>query len=137
MSAHPGACHCGAIGVLFETDAAPERLQVRSCQCGFCRRHGARTVSDPEGRLTLSFDPSAVHLYRFGTGSADFLVCRECGAYVASVMDDVAVVNTVGADLTAFAGRTPDPVRYDGETLEAKRARRKAKWTPVTLEGAA
>jgi len=137
MTGFPGACHCGAVGVFFETDADPDSLQVRACQCGFCRRHGAKTVSDPKGRLTLSFEPEAVHLYRFGTRTSDFLVCRECGTYVASIMEDVAVVNAVGADIEVFAGRTPDPVDYENETIEAKRARRRAKWTPVVIEGGA
>ena len=44
MSGYPGACHCGAVGVFFETDAGADALQVRACQCGFCRRHGAKTV---------------------------------------------------------------------------------------------
>ena len=137
MSGYPGACHCGAIGVFFETDADPSLLQVRACQCSFCRRHGAKTVSDPDGRLTLSFDAESVHLYRFGTRSADFLICRECGDYVAAVMDDVAVLNVVAADLIPFAGRQSEPVTYDAETPDEKRARRRARWTPLVLEGAA
>jgi hypothetical protein len=136
MSGYPGACHCGAVGVFFETEADPTLIQVRACQCGFCRRHGAKTVSDPEGRLTLSFEPDTVHLYRFGTRSADFLVCRECGDYVAAIMDDVGVVNVVAADIAVLAGREAEPVSYEAETVEAKRARRRARWTPLVLEGA-
>jgi len=137
MSGYPGACHCGAVGVFFETDAGADALQVRACQCGFCRRHGAKTVSDPAGRLTLSFEPEAVHLYRFGARTADFLICRECGDYVAAIMDDVGVVNVVAADIEDFASRPADPVDYENETPEARRARRRARWTPLVLEGAA
>jgi len=40
----------GANRIAFESDRP---LAPRSCQCGFCRRHGARTVSDPDGVVTL------------------------------------------------------------------------------------
>ena len=41
--------HAGALA-----HSLREALQVRACQCSFCRRHGAKTVSDPNGRLTLT-----------------------------------------------------------------------------------
>ncbi len=133
MTTLTGACHCGAITARFETDD-PVALPVRACQCGFCRRHGARTVSDPAGRLRLAFAEPAARRYRFGTESADFLICAGCGDYMAAVMDGVAVLNVVAADMPEFAGRAPQPMVYDTETLEEKRARRLARWTPVTLE---
>ena len=85
MTRLEGGCHCGAITAVFETALAVETIDVRADQCGFCRRHGAKTVSDPAGRLTLRFAEAAVRRYRFGARSADFLVCSDCGAYVASV----------------------------------------------------
>ena len=33
-------------------------------------------------------EASGVHAYRFGQRSADFLICRNCGAYVAAVMSE-------------------------------------------------
>ena len=51
-----GTCHCGAIrGTLAASKPAAE-LQVRACQCGFCTRHGAMTVSDPAGRATFEIE---------------------------------------------------------------------------------
>lgn len=133
MTRLAGACHCGAFTAAFET-TDPAALQVRACQCGFCRRHGARTVSDPAGRLTLAFAEGATRRYRFGRRSADFLICQGCGDYMASVMEGVAVLNVVAADIGVFADRAPEPMVYDSETPEEKRARRLARWTPVTLE---
>ena len=68
---HWGACHCGAIRVEFET-AAP--LAPRACQCSFCRKHGARTVSDPEGTAELRLAPETLR-YRFASRAADYLLC--------------------------------------------------------------
>jgi hypothetical protein len=55
-----GTCHCGAIrGTLAATKPAAE-LQVRACQCGFCTRHGAMTVSDPAGKATFEIERAAL-----------------------------------------------------------------------------
>ena len=71
-----GTCHCGAIrGMLHATKPAAE-LQVRSCQCGFCTRHGAMTVSDPAGSATFEIDRAALATYQFGTRTGTSLICR-------------------------------------------------------------
>ena len=82
MSVYEGACHCGAVTAAFETAIEPAAMDVRADQCGFCRRHGAKTVSDPAGRLALRFAEGAVERYRFGTGAAEFLICKCCGGYI-------------------------------------------------------
>ena len=134
---HAGACHCGAVSARFETAIAPAEMDVRADQCGFCRRHGAKTVSDPAGRLALAFREPAVQRYRFGTRSSDFIVCRGCGAYMAAMIDGFGVLNVVGADIRAFADRPARPVDYDDETAAMRLARRRERWTPLTLEIAA
>ena len=134
MTRFEGACHCGAITAVFETALAADQIEVRADQCGFCRRHGAKPVSDPAGRLTLRFADAAVWRYRFGARTADFLVCRDCGAYVASVMENWGVLNVVGADIAVLAGREARPVDYDGETPDERRIRRRQRWTPTIVE---
>jgi hypothetical protein len=131
-----GGCHCGAITAVFETALAPAEIDVRADQCGFCRRHGAKTVGDPAGRLTLRFAEAAVRRYRFGGRTADFLVCRDCGTYVAAVMEDIGVLNVVGADIAVLASREARPVDYESESADERRARRRQRWTPTTLEAA-
>ncbi|HWA60427.1 MAG TPA: aldehyde-activating protein [Caulobacteraceae bacterium] len=133
MTLLTGTCHCGALRAQFET-ADPEALQVRACQCGFCRRHGARTVSDPAGHLRFSFSEAATSRYRFGTGSGDFLICRGCGAYMGVVMDSVGVLNVAAADIGSLASKPAEPMVYDDEAADAKRLRRLERWTPVTVE---
>ena len=137
MSVYEGGCHCGAVRARFETGVAPEVLDVRADQCGFCRRHGAKTVSDPAGRLVLRFGEDAVLRYRFGTRTGDFLVCRSCGTYVAAVIDGFGVLNVVGADIATLARRSARPVDYEDETPSDRLARRRARWTPLQLEPAA
>ena len=131
-AAHSGGCHCAAIRFEFRS-AAP--LAPRACQCGFCRKHGARTVSDPAGGALLALGAAAMR-YRFGTGTTDFVVCRRCGVYVAAVAEiDEAVYATL--NLNAFVDPRRDlaavPVSYEGEDAAAKAARRRRSWTPARL----
>jgi hypothetical protein len=132
---HPGACHCGDIRVAFET-ALPDTAPLRACQCSFCRRHGARTTSDPAGRLTIT-SVRALAFYRFASRTADVVICPRCGVYLASSIGGptgrVATLNVVGAQLAAFEGRAATPISYDGESGEDKRARRLALWTPTEI----
>lgn len=129
---HGGACHCGAIRIEFDTEA---RLAPRACQCSFCRRHGARTVSDPEGSAVLRLGPETLH-YRFGTGTTDFVICGRCGIYVGAVTEiDGAAYATL--NLNAFDDPRLDlasePASYEGEEATAKAERRRRNWTPARL----
>jgi len=133
-----GTCHCGAIrGTLHATKPAAE-LQVRACQCGFCTRHGAMTVSDPAGRATFEIERAALATYQFGTRTGTSLICRKCGMYVGVTLEEDgkvwSVLNVRGLAIAEFAGRSPEPVVYDGEKPEERIARRKAKWTPTEIE---
>ena len=101
-----GECHCGKVKVVFETDREPSALGVRTCQCGFCKRHGAHSVSDPQGEILVAADPGDLVRYRFGLRTADFLVCKHCGVYCATVTGDGeekrASINTAGLAIAAF-----------------------------------
>ncbi len=116
----------------------PAENPIRSCACAFCRAHGTRTVSDPDGLVEISAtDWELVEPYRFGSRTADYLVCRRCGVYVGAVCDTPvglrAVINTNAlTDRTAFsrAALAPD---YDGEATEDRLARRARNWTPAVL----
>lgn len=127
---HEGGCRCGAIRTAFESEKA---LAPRACQCGFCRRHGARSVSDPDGeaRLELAVEPVR---YRFASASADYLLCPRCGIYVgaATMLDGLALITL---NLNTFDDPHPElagtPVSYDGESGDTKAERRRARWTPL------
>ena len=136
MTVYRGRCHCGAIGFELRTARIPNQWAVRACQCSFCRTHGARTTSDAEAFVRFLIpDESRLNRYRFASKSADFYVCRDCGAYVASVIDSprgrFATLN-VNVISPAVDVPTATPVTYDAETAAQKLARREQKWTPVT-----
>ncbi len=129
---YSGQCHCGAIRFAFESEAP---LAPRACQCGFCRRHGARTVSDPAGSALLTLGPETIR-YRFGSATTDFLICGRCGVYVGAAAEiDGAHYATL--NLNAFDDSRLDlaatPVSYDGEDADAKAVRRRARWTLLSL----
>jgi hypothetical protein len=138
-----GECHCGRVEVSFETALSPGELEVRACQCSFCRRHGAKTVTDSAGRLVISAEDGALVRYRFGLRTADFLLCRNCGVYIAAVISDCteerATLNVAGMMIEGLWDRAADPIRLDHEDAEARRKRRHRNWTPtkVVVETAA
>ena len=130
-----GCCHCGRIGFRFESALTPQALPLRRCSCSFCRSHGARTTSDPAGSVRFEIvDPTALRRYRFGLRSADFLLCAECGVYLAAMIEvngrAYATLNANCFEGEALMQDAPIVV-YEGETLEQRMARRVAKWTPV------
>jgi hypothetical protein len=132
-----GTCHCGGIrGTLAASRPAAE-LQLRSCQCGFCTRHGAITVSDPAGRATFEIDRGALNRYQFETRTGTTLLCARCGMYAGVVLEDDgktwSVMNVRGLAVPEFAGRAGEPIVYEGETPAQRIARRKVKWTPTEL----
>jgi hypothetical protein len=127
---HEGRCHCGAIRLEFATEGP---LAPRACQCSFCRKHGARTVTDPAGSAVLRLGPETKR-YRFGSRTTDFLICGRCGIYVGALAElDGRVYATL--NLNAFDDPRLDleavAVSYDGDDADAKADRRRVKWTPV------
>ena len=136
---HEGSCHCGAIRITLTISWPPEEAPVRACDCSFCRAHGARTITDPSGLAEIRFEESTVLRYRFGLKTADFLVCRDCGVYVAATADTSnglrATVNVTALEARASFNEQPSSVNYDGETPETRLARRAERWTPATIAG--
>jgi hypothetical protein len=135
---HDGSCHCGAITMRYETALAPPETEVRACLCSFCRKHGSRAVSDPQGKLTLTLhDAGAVQRYRFGLATADYLLCGRCGVYVAAVLAEgdalygVAIINALD-DAEEFT-QAAKPVDYSAEDEAARRLRRHTRWTPAEI----
>ena len=133
-----GGCHCGAIRLTFETTIAPSELELRACRCSFCRKHNTRAAADPKGQVTIAVsDSSLLNRYSFGYRTAEYLLCRACGVYVAAItLDEAApralvIVNALEA-CNAFT-REPQEVSYDGEDRTARLKRRRESWTPVSI----
>ena len=136
MQSFPGRCHCGNVVLVYETAVAPAETEVRACACGFCRRHGALAISDPAGRLRITVaDPKRLIRYRFALGTADFLICADCGVYAAAVVAEEsaawALVNVNLLEARAAFTSPPLVMDYDREDEAARIRRRKAKWTPL------
>lgn len=135
---HKGGCHCGALAVEFASEIAPAEMEVRACLCSFCRKHSSRALSDPAGRVRVTIrDPSVVQCYRFGLATADYLLCGRCGVYVSAVMEEAgkhyAIVIVGALDEAERFDRPPVGMDYSAEDEAARRARRRAKWTPAEI----
>jgi len=130
------ACHCGALTASYHTALPPSAWSVRACQCSFCRRHAALTISDPAGLIAYHCsDPPLLQRYRFGSRSADFLICRACGVYmgaeISSEGERFGILNAL--TLVPVPPDLPPPASmdYTEETPDTRRQRRRARWTPV------
>jgi hypothetical protein len=137
MHRHEGGCHCGNLAFVFAASAPLETLGLRADQCSFCRAHGARNTSDPNGTISISVrDAGALIRYRFGLHTADFLICARCGVYIGALMEDGGgswfTVNVNAFRPPPRADFPIAPADYDSEDVPARIARRKARWTPVT-----
>ena len=138
MTEHTGGCHCGNLRLTLRLTQAPHEVRLRACQCSFCRANQTRTVSDPDGACAILVrDPDQVSRYRFGSKTADFLICRTCGIYIGAMSETSAglraVINTNCLDDRALFDGTAHPTVHDGETTESRMVRRAANWTPTTL----
>jgi hypothetical protein len=135
---HRGGCHCGNLRLTLHLSQPPEVVRLRACQCTFCRAHATRTTSDPNGAVEVwAKDWSLVEPYRFGTGTAEFLICRRCGVYIGAFCDTpaglCAVINTNALDERVRFASEPTPYDHEGEALADRLARRAANWTPAIL----
>lgn len=128
-----GSCHCGNIRFELDWPGEPIEIPARACTCSFCRKHGGVWTACHDGSLVVRIRESdQVSRYAFETKTADFHVCKHCGAVpiVTSRIDGrvYAVVNVNAFDnvepsLLRFA-----PVSFDGEDEANRLARRAKNW---------
>lgn len=133
-----GSCHCGALTIALDTAREPSELPVRVCGCSFCIKHRPRYTSDPSGHVTIKIAfEAAASRYRFGLQLADFLICRNCGVFVAAVEPGPPARAVINLDTLARAAEfTTAPTTftaYDTEDVPTRTARRAKNWTPATL----
>ena len=108
-------------------------LPARACGCSFCTKHGGIWTSHPAARLMLRIaDPAKATRYRFGTSTADFHVCRACGAVpaVTCALEDrtYAVVNVNCLDGVDPATLDRVATDFEGEATADRLARRRTRW---------
>jgi len=130
-----GACHCGNISFTCQWPGAIADITKRRCGCSFCVKHGGAWTSNPKASLAVSIDDTdAVRRYRFGTSTADFLVCRTCGA-VPVVLSEIAdatygIFNVNCLDLPEGMDLAEAATDFDGEATDDRLARRQRNWIP-------
>ena len=76
MATHTGGCHCGK--VRFEVEA-PDEPTVSECNCSICAKSGYLHLIVPKERFRLVSGADDLTEYRFNTGAARHLFCRQCG----------------------------------------------------------
>ena len=139
MTKRTGGCHCRNISVEFDTEIEPTEFEPRACQCSFCRQHQSRAVTDPNGKLSIQVrDANQLNRYEFALKTIQFLVCRNCGVYVAGFMPDPSDSEAYGTlMISALDDRNgflaPIAKDYDDQPAEDRTARRRNVWTPATL----
>jgi hypothetical protein len=128
-----GSCHCG--NIRFELDWQPEPavIPARACGCSFCVKHGGVWTSCPTGRLRVDVRrPERVVPYVFGTKTAQFQTCTECGVVpvVTSLIEGrlYAVVSVNAFDDVDARLLERSPASFDGESEGDRLARRQRNW---------
>lgn len=72
--------------------------------------------------------------YRFGTRSSDFLICGDCGVYVAALLtSSKGQFATLNVNVIRGPLDVPEAMlaSYEAESVEKRQARREQRWTPV------
>jgi hypothetical protein len=132
-----GGCHCGNVEVRLFVTKPVAKMAARECGCTFCRGRRARWTSDPEGKVEISVaSGDDLSRYRFGTKTADFLICRRCGYVVAAVNHEDETRAVVNIDVLERAAELPEavPTDFDAESREQRLARRRRTWTPARVD---
>ncbi len=128
-----GSCHCSNISFRLNWQPEPKQIPARACSCSFCLKHGGVWTSCPTGALTVSVkDNKRVSIYGFGTKTADFHVCSNCGIVpvVTSTIDGhlYAVVSVNAFDNVESSLLQSATVSFDGEGQGDRLARRQRNW---------
>ena len=71
-----GGCHCGAVRFTVEDH---DDLQLTRCNCSICAMTGYLHLIVPAERFSLTQGADSLTEYRFNTGVARHLFCRQCG----------------------------------------------------------
>lgn len=136
MTSINGQCHCGNISYQIETALPMEGIIARACDCTFCRIHAAKNWSEPKGQAVISIhDEQLLNRYVFALKTAEFFICRQCGAYAGAVLtDSEGSWATLNLRLTGMQEIPEQTISFDGENLTDRVKRRKQVWIPVRIE---
>lgn len=137
MRTFEGRCHCGHLKLEFSTGRDPHSLVPREDACGFCQRHRAIAIADPDGSLCVYLPADPPKPYRFGLNITDYHICDRCGVWIAATWRDRGnlrgVINVPALDDRNLFDTAPVAVNFDGENLQARESRRRVAWTPARI----
>ncbi|HOX71661.1 MAG: hypothetical protein WAS23_09960 [Dokdonella sp.] len=128
-----GSCHCGNISFLLTLEPGTVEIPARACSCSFCVKHGGVWTGSPTAKLQVrTRGPDQVNPYRFGTRTAEFHVCRQCGV-VPVVTSTIggrvhAVVSVNAMDDAAASLLRRSEASFDGEGEGERLERRARHW---------
>ena len=127
-----GGCHCGNISVEFELSRLPGTYTPRACDCTFCTKHGAAYISDPQGSLHILIrNGEHSRIYRQGSGTAELLLCANCGVLIGALYrEHDQVYATLNVQVTARPTDFGAPQSASPQTLSQpdKVSRWKSLW---------
>jgi hypothetical protein len=128
-----GSCHCGNIAFALTWEPDPLEIPARVCTCSFCTKHSGVWTSTPTGSLKVTVrDSSLASKYAFGSKTAQFHICSQCGI-VPVVTSRIEGRLYAVVSVNAFEGVEPSLIRrasatFEGESEETRLARRKRNW---------
>ena len=128
-----GACHCRSIHYELDWPDAAETMPARRCSCSYCTRFRGTWASHTGAKLFIRTGNEQVPgRYRFGTETADFLFCSQCGVTVAALCETdrglTAVLNIKTLDPNESLVFETIDTDFGKESLEQRLARRAAGW---------
>jgi hypothetical protein len=128
-----GACHCGNISFVLDWTPDPVEIPARACTCSFCVKHGGVWTACPRGSLRVVIkNPALVSRYAFGTRTAKFHICSDCGVVpvVTSLIEHrlYAVVSVNALEGIAPSLLCNATASFDGEGQDDRLARRQRNW---------
>ena len=90
--------------------------------------------SDPFGKAVIRInDGTQLQKYRFGLKTADFYICKVCGAYLGAILSDTdGIWSTVNLRLSNFVVSEQE-ASYGSEDVSSRVNRRKLMWTPTAI----
>ena len=72
-----GGCHCGL--VRYEAQVDGPEVELLACDCSICRMGGYLHLIIADDCFRLVDGGRETTTYRFGTGRARHIFCRQCG----------------------------------------------------------
>lgn len=127
-----GSCHCGNVEFTLFTEKNVDGFTPRRCSCSMSRRHGASYISDPNARLALSYrDRSLLSVYRFGHGTAQWIICSRCGVLTAVLCEIEGRLRAVARVQAMVEHAFPGPevsTDFESESVAERLERRAGTW---------